>query len=303
MATSEPHGSGGMTIQFWGTRGSIPTPGRHTEKYGGNTTCLELRYQDTLAVFDAGSGIRSLGLSLAREFAGRPIHGHLLFTHVHWDHIQGFPFFAPAYREENAFTVYGDVRPDGGARELLDGQMRGSYFPIPLSAMRAALTFRDTAPQFDVGPLRIRTAALPHPGGCLGYRVEVGGGVFVLATDCELDQAVLNADEVSVHPEVPRRHAPRLLDFFRGANLLVIDCQYTDADYSARRGWGHNSLSAVVDLCRQARPNVAALFHHDPESSDEKVTALVDEVRDRLTRAGAADTLVLGASERMVLQV
>jgi ribonuclease Z len=140
-----------LTVRFWGTRGSIPTPGRHTEKYGGNTTCVELRHDSTVVVLDAGSGIRQMGAAWMEEFAAEarsPIQAHLLFTHLHWDHIQGFPFFTPAYRKGNRFTVYGEQRPDGGIRELLGGQMRGSYFPVPLAAMQAELSFHDTAPEF-----------------------------------------------------------------------------------------------------------------------------------------------------------
>ena len=172
----------GLTVRFWGTRGSIPTPGRHTEKYGGNTTCVELRHGGTAVVLDAGSGIRPMGDAWVQESAGEPLHAHLLFTHLHWDHIQGFPFFAPAYRKGNAFTVYGEQRADGGIRELLSGQMHGAYFPVPLAAMQAELSFRDAAPEFEVEGVKVRTARLPHPGGCLGYRLEADGSVFVFAT-------------------------------------------------------------------------------------------------------------------------
>ncbi len=231
------------------------------------------------------------------------MQAHLLFTHLHWDHIQGFPFFVPAYRKGNARTVYGEPRPDGGIRELLGGQMRGSYFPVPLAAMQAQLTFRDAAPEFAAGPFAVRTCRLPHPGGCLGYRVEAGGSAFVLATDSELDLVALNQDEVQADFTAPRRYEPALLDFFRGANMLVIDCQYTDEEYQGKRGWGHNAVATVADLCAQARPDVLALFHHDPESPDEKVTAMVAEVYGRLERAGASGPLVLGARERLKMKV
>ncbi|HKB42180.1 MAG TPA: MBL fold metallo-hydrolase [Gemmataceae bacterium] len=293
----------GLTVQFWGTRGSIPTPGRHTEKYGGNTTCVELRHGDTLVVLDAGSGIRQLGAAWMQETAGKPIRAHLLFTHLHWDHIQGFPFFAPAYRQGNSFTVYGEQRPDGGIRELLGGQMRGSYFPVPLAAMQAELSFHDTAPEFAVEGITVRTARLPHPGGCLGYRLEVAGSVFVFATDSELDGVALNKDAVQADHAAPREYEPALVEFFRGANLLVIDCQYTDEEYAGRRGWGHNSIATVVDLCRQARPDAVALFHHDPESNDDKVLAMADETARRLESAGVTGALVFAARERLAMKV
>src|SRR5262245_48891019 len=172
----------GMTVRFWGTRGSIPTPGRRTEKYGGNTTCLEVRHGETRIVLDAGSGIRELGESWSREF-DEPIRASLLLTHLHWDHIQGFPFFAPAYQPGNSLASYGEERPSGGIRELLGGQMQGDYFPTPLSAMRAKLQFHATAPEseFFVDGLRVRSCKLPHPGGSLGFRIESDDAVFVLA--------------------------------------------------------------------------------------------------------------------------
>jgi phosphoribosyl 1,2-cyclic phosphodiesterase len=293
----------GLTVRFWGTRGSIPTPGRHTEKYGGNTTCLELRCQDTVLVLDAGSGIREMGAAWVDEFAGRTVRAHLLLTHLHWDHIQGFPFFAPAYQEGNALTLYGQRRAQGGIRELLCGQMEGPYFPVPFSALRAGMDFRDAGEAFEVGPVRVRTLPLPHPGGCLGYRLEADGSVFVLATDAELDLAALNAEEVRADPRAPRQYAPGLLEFFRGVHLLVLDCQYTDAEYPTFRGWGHNAVATVVDLCRQARPDMLALFHHDPRRSDEKVSAMRDDAAGRVERAGVTETLVLAARERLTLRV
>ncbi len=294
---------GGLTVRFWGARGSIPTPGPQTEKFGGNTTCLEVRCGDTCVVIDAGSGIRDLGLAWAREFADRPVHANLLFTHLHWDHIQGFPFFAPAYRKGNIFTVYGEERPDGGVRELLGGQMRGSYFPVPVSAMQAELVFQLTAPTFTVGPITVRTTHLPHPGGCLGYRLEAEGSTFVLATDSELDQVALNSAEVKADPRVSRRYDPALLAFFADAHMVVIDCQYTDEQYRSKHGWGHNGMAAVLDLCQQVRPDVLVLFHHDPQNDDATVAGMVDDACARLGGGPAEGTLVLAARERLTMHV
>lgn len=292
-----------MCVRFWGTRGSIPTPGRATEKYGGNTTCLEVRCGETRIVLDAGSGIRQLGNAWLAEFAGRPIDAHVVFTHLHWDHIQGFPFFAPAYVKGNRFTIWGDERKEGGVRELLSGQMRGSYFPVPLAAMQAELVFQNAVEEFAIGNVRVWTMPLPHPGGCLGYRLESEGCVMVLATDSELDLVALNRDELPQHFDVPRRYDPKLLDFFSGANMLVIDAQYTDDEYLTKKGWGHNSTTTLIDLCTQVRPDMLVMFHHDPNSSDDKVTSMVADLAKRLEDRGVKDTLVLAARERMTLQV
>jgi phosphoribosyl 1,2-cyclic phosphodiesterase len=292
-----------VTLKFWGTRGSIPTPGRWTGRFGGNTTCLEMRHQETLLVFDAGSGVRELGNVWMNEFADTPIDAHLLFTHLHWDHIQGFPFFAPAFREGNTLTLYGEDRPGRAMRDVLGGQMQEEYFPVPLSAMKADLRFEPAADVFRVEDLTVRTRPLPHPGGCMGYRVEAGGSTFVFATDCELDQVALNAREVGADLHTPRRHDVDLLDFFAGANLLVIDCQYTDEEYPEKRGWGHNSIAAVVDLCTHARPDMLALFHHDPQRSDRQVAAMVTELRRRLEERTGTRHLVFAAREGLHLEV
>jgi phosphoribosyl 1,2-cyclic phosphodiesterase len=292
----------GMTVRFWGTRGSIPTPGRRTEKYGGNTTCLEVRSGDTLIVLDAGSGIRELGESWTREFPG-PIRASLLLTHLHWDHIQGFPFFAPAYQPGNSLAIYGEERASGGIRELLGGQMQGDYFPTPLSAMRAKLDFHATAPEFTVGGLRVRSCKLPHPGGSLGFRIESDDSVFVLATDCELDLVAQNAREVQEDKTAPRQFDPQLLDFFRGADLLVVDCQFLDDEYPMRRGWGHNPVACVVDLCLQVNPKMLALFHHDPQHTDDMVASIVMDAFQRLEDRGARDMLIFAAREGVTMQV
>lgn len=292
-----------MTVRFWGTRGSIPTPGRATEKYGGNTTCLEVRYGDTVIVLDAGSGIREMSDSWAREFVGSPIDAHLLFTHLHWDHIQGFPFFSPGYQKGNHFVIYGEERPTGGIRDLLSGQMQGDYFPIPLAAMQADLEFRPTTEAFTVGPVAVRTFPLPHPGGALAYRLEAGGSVFVLATDCELDQVAGNRDELRDNHQARREYDAGLLEFLQGAQLLVVDCQYTDELYRSRVGWGHNPLSTVVDLCAQIRPDMAALFHHDPQSSDEAVTMMLIDAASRLEAMDIRDLLLFAGREGLTIKV
>lgn len=292
-----------MTVRFWGTRGSIPTPGRAMEKYGGNTTCLEVRSGETTIVFDAGSGIRVLGESWKREFADRPVEAALLFTHLHWDHIQGFPFFAPAYDPQNRLTVYGEDRPGGGIREQLSGQMQGAYFPIPLSFMQGDLRFKATEREFEIGPVTVKTFPIPHPGGCLGYRLEAGESVFVLATDCELDETIENRDEVLADHFAPRSFPAELLEAVRGATLLVIDAQYTDEQYRACMGWGHNSLASVVALCAEVRPHMLALTHHDPQSTDAQVSAMLTDAIERVESLEITDTLVFAAREGLAMKV
>lgn len=186
-----------LTVRFWGTRGLIPTPGRKTEKYGGNTTCLKVRHGDTIIVCDADSGIRAMNAAWMEEYGERSIDAHLVLTHLHWDHIQGFPFFAVAYQPQNKISVYGEHRPTGGIRDSLSGQMQGDYFPVQLSAMQAELEFHATSDAFRIGAVDVTTFRLPHPGGALGYRFETPDSTFVLATDRELDQIAKNADRLA----------------------------------------------------------------------------------------------------------
>lgn len=292
-----------MQVRFWGTRGSIPTPGRETRKYGGNTTCLEVRYRDTIVVFDAGSGIREMSKAWSGEFGADPVNAHLLFTHLHWDHIQGFPFFGAAYQPQNSILVRGQKRKAGGIRELLGGQMEGDYFPVPLTAMQAQLEFADTAQEFDVGEIQVETFPLPHPGGCLGYRLTTPESVFVLATDCELDQVALNREQVAADRHITRLYDEKLSAFLSGADMLVIDCQYSDEEYTSKVGWGHNSMATVIDLCSQVQPGSVALTHHDPESSDETVASRVKDATERLIARGHADVLAFSAREHVAMAV
>jgi len=262
-----------------------------------------MRYGDTIVVIDAGSGIREMSRSWAAEFAGQPISANLLFTHAHWDHIQGFPFFSPAYKAGNCLSIYGEERPAGPIEVWLSGQMQDTYFPIPMSAMKADCRFISTTPQFDLGPVRVSTQSLPHPGGCLGYRLEVDDHVLVMATDCELNQVAANRDALAVDPGALRGYDDQLLAFLSGANVLIVDCQFTDEQYAQRVGWGHNSLSTVVDLCEQVRPDVVALFHHDPQSDDHFVAAMVADAYRRLQERKVAETLVLAAREGLKMRV
>src|SRR5262245_44614194 len=181
--------------------------------------------------------------------------------------------------------------------------MQGDYFPTPLSAMRAKLEFHATAHEFAVDGLRVRTCKLPHPGGSLGFRIESDDAVFILATDCELDLIARNAQEVQNNPHAVRQFDPQFLDFFRGADLLVVDCQFLDDEYPVRRGWGHNAVACVVDLGLQVNPKMLALFHHDPQHTDDMVASVVMDAFQRLENRGARDMLIFAAREGVTMQV
>ena len=249
-------------------RGSIAATGAEFSGIGGNTSCLEVRVADAVIILDAGTGLARLGQTWAPRTAAT-----FFFSHLHWDHIQGFPFFRPAYVPGNRFTLYGPG--DDGAAGLhasLDRQMQPPNFPVTLSAMAARLDFRSirAGDEVCVDAARIRAAALNHPQGCLGYRISVGSSTLVYATDTE---------EVT-----PGAVNPAVLELARNADLLIHDAQYTEDEYygstgPARRGWGHSTITAACRLARAAGVKQLALFHHDPSHDDRLLERLRLEAR------------------------
>jgi phosphoribosyl 1,2-cyclic phosphodiesterase len=259
-----------MEIRFWGVRGSIATSGAAMAKIGGNTACLEVTSQGERLILDAGTGIRSLGEALMRE--GRSLDTTLLFSHLHWDHVQGFPFFTPAYLPSTRLTLLGPGEGGGEALErVLRQQMTPPTFPVPLSSMRGQLTFASALPgrSFERGPFRITPIELPHPNGCLGYRIEADGRSFVYATDVEVSLETLSA-------AVGRG--------FEGADALCLDAQYTPDEYAGRKGrsrqgWGHSTMVDAARIAASVQARRLFLFHHDPARTDEAVEQMAEEAR------------------------
>lgn len=264
-----------LTIRFWGVRGSIATPGLETLRTGGNTPCVEVSCGDTRVILDAGTGIRALGDRMMREDEREAT---VLLSHLHWDHIQGLPFFIPAYVPGRRLNIVGAK----GLPDALDAQMRAPGFPVGLDAWNANVDFQAIASggSMSVGPLEIRAAALNHPGGVLGYRVEVGGRAMVYATDTE-------------HYACPD---PHLVELARGADVLVYDAMYTEAEYPAKVGWGHSTWEAGVAVADAAGVGRLVLFHHDPSRNDDAVEAiesLAGAARPGTAAAREGDAIVL----------
>ena len=250
-----------MEVHFWGVRGSIAVSGQPYVRTGGNTTCVELRCGEERLILDGGTGLRSLGASLG--FA--PLRATLLFSHLHWDHIQGVPFFAPAYNQSSDLTIVGLERSTGTIREALSLQMRPPTFPIALPALVGARRFVDLrrGEPREFGPFRVFPLEQDHPDGVVAYRIEAGGRSVVFATDCE-------------HKDGPDA---RLRELALGVDLLIHDAQYTRDEYEgragpSRRGWGHSMIDDAVLLARQAGVGRLCLFHHDPARGDDAVDAL-----------------------------
>jgi len=276
-----------MYIKFWGTRGSIAAPGLKTVKFGGNTSCIEVRVDDKIFIFDAGTGIRELGMSFLNEFRSNSLKAHIFISHTHWDHIQGFPFFRPGYKSGNHFCVYGPHGTESGLEEVLSGQMEPDYFPAPLEEMRSKLEFINLQDPVKIGKTRVEFMYVNHPGLCLGYKIIAPHYTIVYTGDNERYSKV----------NFPNRHDKKsmdylrdldshLIDFCKGADLAICDSQYTEDEYSQHRGWGHSTILDVADLATRAKVKRMALFHHDPMHDDNFLIKMETECRNCLDKMG-----------------
>ena len=255
-----------MSVRFWGVRGSIPCPGPNTVRYGGNTSCVEVKCGDHRLVFDAGSGLRVLGLALADEPQSADID--LFLSHCHIDHLIGLPFFVPAFVKGNRLRLWaGNLKAAGGVQQTVRKLMSYPLFPIEIEAAQGKIEFNDFEPGAVLTPrpgIKVMTTPLNHPGGATGYRVEYGGRAMAYITDTEL-----NAGEVD----------PALLELARDASIVIIDTTYTDEELPEHLGWGHSSWQQAVRLANEAGVGKLFLFHHDPEHDDDEM--------DRIAAAAA----------------
>ena len=273
---------GKFTVKFWGTRGSIPAPGPNTVKYGGNTACVEVRCNGELIIIDAGSGIRNLGTELLKEM---PIKASILFSHVHWDHIQGIPFFQPAYIRGNEFRLHGSKNWDTKLENALKWQMHKPNFPVALedvSAVGAKMEYVniDAGIDFRLGSgdeITVRTAELRHPNKTFGFRIEYNGTSLVYATDTE---SLPEPDENE-------------LELAYGADMLIHDAQYTTAEYyglggSPKENWGHSTAKAAAKVAAAANIKNLVLFHHDPYHDDKAIDKMLHDACDIFPNTVAA---------------
>ena len=292
-----------LFVKFWGTRGSIPTPGPSTARYGGNTACVEIRVDDALFICDGGTGLRELGLDLMKRAKGSPIVGHLLFSHPHWDHIQGFPFFSPIYQPANTFHIYGFTKGDQRIFRLLSGQMRSDYFPVDFSELSATIHHAELPTgQGPIDGVYVRAMPQMHPGGSWAFSFESQGKKVVYATDHELDLHLEDREGSMRNPAAPRVLPGSLVDFVSGADLLIADGQYTDEEYKTKVGWGHPRATTVVDLAVAAGVKQLAITHHDPMQTDVDVEKKIASCRVRAA-ARAPEMVVFAAREGVELKL
>lgn len=256
-----------LSVTFWGTRGSISTPGGSTEKYGGNTPCVSVRYGKDSIILDAGTGIRVLGIRLASQLssAGHGIQ-HILLSHTHWDHIQGLPFFQPAYIKGTDLVIYGSAQKERFLESILSGQMDVNYFPVQMKELAANISIREFEDRFmTIGDIHIEMQEqILHPGGSIRFKITADGRTIIYATDVELN-AAFEPDEPT--PET-RRLAEEYSAFIQDADLLIADGQYTESEYAFKKGWGHTSVPLLIRIAQAAQVRQLAVFHHDPEHSD-----------------------------------
>lgn len=285
-------------VTFWGTRGSISTPGEKTEKYGGNTPCVSMHIGDTDLVLDAGTGIRNLGLDLMprAQDKTRKLRVHLLLSHTHWDHIQGLPFFNPAYVAGAEITIYGSPRKGVFLESILQGQMDDNYFPVAMNALAAEMSIIE----FSKPTLRIGNANVEwqeqayHPGGSVRYRITGAGKTVVYATDVELDRLFSPRNNRGT-----QALRAQYLQFIRNADLLIADGQYTAEEYATKVGWGHTSLPTLMHVALKAGVRQLAVFHHDPQHSD----AMLDRLCAEYAVKHASRMNIFWAREGMTLAV
>jgi phosphoribosyl 1,2-cyclic phosphodiesterase len=289
-----------MQVRFWGTRGSLPKPGPGTLRYGGNTSCVEVRTADgTLLIIDCGSGLHGLGQALVSQ--QRPTRkGHILISHTHWDHIQGIPFFAPFFDPGTEWDIYAPKGIGQSLHDTLAGQMQYAYFPVTLDQMAATIRFHELIEgSFQIGNVTVRTAYLNHPALTLAFRLEADGASVVYASDHEPFARDLASGKGDIHGQ-DRRHC----DFLASADLVIHDGQFLSDEYESKIGWGHSTIEYAVAICRSAGVGRLLLTHHDPLRTDEAIDQILAHERaDNCLMGAALEISAAAEGETIDLQV
>jgi phosphoribosyl 1,2-cyclic phosphodiesterase len=287
---SKKNNAAAVSLRFWGVRGSIPCPGPETVEYGGNTSCVELRFGNELLVLDAGSGIRRLGLALPteNELSETSINTTILISHTHWDHIQGLPFFRPAYHPRSKIHVLGAPGTRAKLRAALGSQMDPIQFPVSLESLAGIAAIDEfAADSTTLGSFVVRTIALNHPGGCHGFRITAAGTSIGYLPDHEPYRSSMNSSDPIVAAAASRADA-ELIRFIDGCDLLILDSQYDRTEYPSHIGWGHGCLDDSVALALAGRVGSLVLFHHDPDHDDRRIDTMAEQARRQVMETGSS---------------
>lgn len=275
-----------LVVKFWGTRGSIPCPGPATAKYGGNTSCIEVQAGDNICILDGGTGIRELGIEIVKQKKFKRIH--LFISHTHWDHIQGLPFFTPLYSPAYEIDVYGPRPLEGSLEEAVLHQMQYKFFPVRGVELAARMTFHELDQETaDLGDTQVATKPMNHPIRVLAYKVQRDGKSVIYTGDNEpyydifLD-AKLPDTQFIARSQFIKQCQDGVVEFVRNTDLLIADTQYTDEEYEQKRGWGHCSMSHVLDVARLGSVKRLALFHHEPTHDDKFLDGMEAEAVKRM---------------------
>jgi phosphoribosyl 1,2-cyclic phosphodiesterase len=283
-----------MRVRFWGVRGSLPVPGAKTERYGGNTSCVEVRSAaGTRVVVDAGTGIRKLGKELAGEGEAGRARVHLLISHTHWDHIQGLPYFSPLYQRGNKMSVYARKRDDLHLQAVFASQTHDPYFPVPFAEADAAIEFKELsdAAKFSIDDVKVACARLNHPYVATAYRLTADGASVVYVSDTAPFSDILFEDEFVARPPSPGAELPAkdrqklarmregVVRLCEGADLVIYDTMFTAEDYQRIPHYGHSRPADAVDVCSEAGASRLALFHHAPERTDAEIDTILADTR------------------------
>ncbi len=264
-----------MLVRFWGVRGSTPTPQAENLRYGGNTSCVEVRVNGHTYVFDCGTGFRNLGKQLTKEANGKALHAHIFISHFHWDHIQGIPFFVPLYDNRENYFFFHSSNRTRGLQRAIEEQMADPYFPVDMTEMAAHRNFYDIEEDriaFD--DCTVQSMWLNHPQGCLGFRLETEDGILVYATDNEPGHPVFDKN---------------VRKLAQGADVLIYDAQYLPDQYQKfKKGWGHSTWREGINIAMESGAKELVLFHHDPDHGDEAIDGIVREAKNHYARVRAA---------------
>ena len=278
-----------VTLDFWGVRGTLPVPGENSLRYGGNTSCVTLKFgKERMFIFDAGTGIKVLSDHILNTYKGK-ITGKIFISHSHWDHINALPFFAPLYIPGNEFEICGPAQGNVSVMDMVSAQMDDVYFPITIKEFGARVYFRDLhEDSHEIDGIEIKTMMLSHPGYCLGYRINYNGRSICYITDNEMFP-----EDNAYHDGAYNK---KLEDFVRNADALITDSTYFDEEYTRRIGWGHSCLSEVTRLAHNANVKTLYLFHHDPDQTDDDIDNKLETVSNALRELNS-DTICMAPRE------